>query len=120
MTWEDQQDINSFSKLNNKFHELEAKITGTKVREEERGQGEDVFGEGLALGAVCVLVQRGAGPRVHPPRREGRRGAGAVTAGPNVNDSGVLLLDKQSCLYVFFFAERYAPLRRVPAKVVAV
>lgn len=32
VTWEDQQNINTFSKLNMRRHELEALISGTKVR----------------------------------------------------------------------------------------
>lgn len=32
VTWEDQQNINRFSKLNNRFHELEDEIKAEKVR----------------------------------------------------------------------------------------
>jgi prefoldin subunit 4 len=32
VTWEDQQNINLFGRLNNKFHELEDEIKATKVQ----------------------------------------------------------------------------------------
>lgn len=55
MTWEDQQNINNFSKFNMRKHELEALIAGTKV--------------GGGGGACCQgrWRERGIGSRASPP-----------------------------------------------------
>lgn len=50
MTWDDQQNINKFGRLNNKFHELEDEIKAKKVAHRHfccRDQGSVDFVESL-------------------------------------------------------------------------
>eukprot|EP00959_Pyramimonas_sp_CCMP1952_P024478 513964-Pyramimonas_sp.AAC.2 len=65
VTWDDQQAINTFGKLNNRLHELRAELDAKKVRERNRSikhlsctrmlpPKRSTFGRGLA----CVLNRR--------------------------------------------------------------
>lgn len=63
VTWEDQQNINAFSKLNTRRHDLGALIAGVKVRGRRgrRRQLPRVSGDGAASRAAPLQGRCGSG-----------------------------------------------------------
>ncbi|XP_010553758.1 PREDICTED: probable prefoldin subunit 4 [Tarenaya hassleriana] len=66
VTWEDQQNINKFSRLNNRFHELEDEIKASK---EKCDNLEDAGNELILADEEIVRFQIGE-VFVHVPREE--------------------------------------------------
>ncbi|RWR87901.1 putative prefoldin subunit 4 [Cinnamomum micranthum f. kanehirae] len=71
VTWEDQQNINKFGRLNNRFHELENEIKTTKVRflQEANDNLEDASNELILSDEDVVRFQIGE-VFTHVPREE--------------------------------------------------